>query len=145
MPESVLEPLTAVSAVMKPVQSMPLSMTLGHQYDDPGSKYESLGLGEAVKLSPTSYLDVGVVRHNLLRGGNSASGMSSLRSTGGGMNNEAGSGGSGDDSNDNDAGTGSGNGDDGRGSSDGDGNGNDTGTGGGNGGDGRGGSGGEGI
>ncbi|GKC47585.1 hypothetical protein Tco_1065307, partial [Tanacetum coccineum] len=52
----------------------------------------------------TSYLDVGVVGHNLLRGGNSASGMSSLRSIGGGMDNEAGSGSSGDDDNGNDVG-----------------------------------------
>ncbi|GKE16838.1 hypothetical protein Tco_1424415 [Tanacetum coccineum] len=58
------------------------------------------------------------------------------------MNNKAGSGGSGDDSNGNDASTGGGNGDDGRGGSGGDGNGNDAGIGGGNGGDGRGGSGG---
>ncbi|GJR94277.1 hypothetical protein Tco_0045845 [Tanacetum coccineum] len=64
-----------------------------------------IGLGTAVKLSPTSYLDVGVVRHNLLRGGNSASGVSSLRSTSGGMNSEVGSGGSGDDGNGNDVGT----------------------------------------
>ncbi|GKB48983.1 hypothetical protein Tco_0899736 [Tanacetum coccineum] len=41
----------------------------------------------------------------VLRGGNSASGVSSLRSTGGGINSEAGSGGSGDDGNGNDVGT----------------------------------------
>nr|GFA46299.1 hypothetical protein [Tanacetum cinerariifolium] len=39
------------------------------------------------------------VRHNLLRGGNSASGMSSLWLTGGGINSDAGSGGSGGDGN----------------------------------------------
>ncbi|GKF89730.1 hypothetical protein Tco_0263693, partial [Tanacetum coccineum] len=60
------------------------------------------GLGAAVELSPTSYLDVRIVRHNLLQGGNSALGMSSLRSTSGGMNSEAGSG---DDGNGNDMGT----------------------------------------
>ncbi|GJZ94136.1 hypothetical protein Tco_0666339 [Tanacetum coccineum] len=64
-----------------------------------------VGLRAAVELSSTSYLDVGAVGHNLLRGGNSASGMSSLRSTSGGMNSEAGSGGSGDDGNGNDVGT----------------------------------------
>ncbi|GJY16376.1 hypothetical protein Tco_0386798 [Tanacetum coccineum] len=77
---------------MKPMQSMLLSMT-------PMKRY---GLGAAIELSPTSFLDVGVVRHNLLRGGNSASGVSSLRSTGGGTDSEAGSGGSGDDGNDGD-------------------------------------------
>ncbi|GKG39766.1 hypothetical protein Tco_0463911, partial [Tanacetum coccineum] len=66
------------------------------------------GLGAAVELSLTSYLDVGAVRRNLLRGGNLASGMSSLWSIGGGMNSKAGSGGSGDDSNGNDVGTGGG-------------------------------------
>ncbi|GJZ32855.1 hypothetical protein Tco_0578291 [Tanacetum coccineum] len=67
---------------------------------------DSSSLGAAVELSsPTSYLDVRAVRHNLLRGGNSASGVSSLRSTGGGMNSEAGSGGSGDDGNGNVVGT----------------------------------------
>ncbi|GKF25349.1 hypothetical protein Tco_0081243, partial [Tanacetum coccineum] len=72
--------------------------------------------------SPTSYLDVGAVRHNLLRGGNSASRMSSLQSTGGGMNSEAGSGGSGDDGNGNNVGTGGGKcSDDGGGSSGGEG------------------------
>ncbi|GKF53296.1 hypothetical protein Tco_0160206, partial [Tanacetum coccineum] len=58
--------------------------------------------GAAVELSPTSYLDVRAVRHNLLRGGNSVLRMSSLRSTGGYMNSEAGSG---DDGNGNDVGT----------------------------------------
>ncbi|GKE09925.1 hypothetical protein Tco_1413476 [Tanacetum coccineum] len=62
-------------------------------------------LGAAVELSPTSFLDVGVVRHNLLRGGNSASGVSSPWSTSGGMDGEAGSGGSEDDGNSNDVGT----------------------------------------
>ncbi|GKE52087.1 hypothetical protein Tco_1487243 [Tanacetum coccineum] len=77
---------------------------------------------EAVELSPTSYLDVGAFGHNLLRGGNSASGMSSLRSTGGGMNSESGSGGSGDDGNGNDLGTDGGKyGDDGGGGSGGEG------------------------
>ncbi|GJX45895.1 hypothetical protein Tco_0262571 [Tanacetum coccineum] len=69
---------------------------------------QSHGLGVAVELSPTLYLDVGAVRHNLLRGGNSTSRMSSLRSTGGGMNSEDGSGGSGDNGNSNDACTGGG-------------------------------------
>ncbi|GJX70000.1 hypothetical protein Tco_0307171 [Tanacetum coccineum] len=64
-----------------------------------------LGLGAAVELSPTLFLDVGVVRHNLLRGGNSASRVSFLQSTGGGMDSEAGSGGSGDDGNGNYVGT----------------------------------------
>ncbi|GJT44121.1 hypothetical protein Tco_0952836 [Tanacetum coccineum] len=39
-------------------------------------------LGAAVELSPASYLSAGAVRHNLLRGGSSASGVSSLQSTG---------------------------------------------------------------
>ncbi|GKE77197.1 hypothetical protein Tco_1543317 [Tanacetum coccineum] len=72
---------------------------------------------ESSRTLPTSYLDAGVVRHNLLRGGSSASGISFLRSTGG-MNNKSGSSGSGDDD---------------RGSSGGDGSGNDAGTSGGNG------------
>ncbi|GJT12535.1 hypothetical protein Tco_0859577, partial [Tanacetum coccineum] len=59
----------------------------------------------AVELSPTSYPDVRAVRHNLLRGGNSTLGMSSLRSTSGGMNSDAGSGGSGGDGNGDDVGT----------------------------------------
>nr|GEZ29416.1 retrovirus-related Pol polyprotein from transposon TNT 1-94 [Tanacetum cinerariifolium] len=73
-----------------------------------------------VKLSPTSNLDMRAVRHNLLRGGNSASGMSSLRSPNGGMNSDVGSGGSGGDGNGNgnDVGTGGGKySDDGRGGS----------------------------
>ncbi|GKD38257.1 hypothetical protein Tco_1258464 [Tanacetum coccineum] len=70
------------------------------------------------RTPPTSYLNVGAVRHNLLRGGNSALGMSSLWSTGGGMDSGAGSGGSGDDGNGNDVGTGGGKcSDDGRGGS----------------------------
>ncbi|GKF91561.1 hypothetical protein Tco_0275262, partial [Tanacetum coccineum] len=46
-------------------------------------------------LSPISYLDPIVDKYNLLRGGCSDSGMSSLRSTGGGMYRDGGSGGSG--------------------------------------------------
>ncbi|GKF82377.1 hypothetical protein Tco_0244033, partial [Tanacetum coccineum] len=61
-------------------------------------------LGDAVELSPTSYLDVRAVRHNLLRGGNLASEVSSLWLTGG-MNSEADIGGSGDNGNGNDVGT----------------------------------------
>ncbi|GKD57420.1 hypothetical protein Tco_1290807 [Tanacetum coccineum] len=57
-----------------------------------------------IRTLPHLYLDVGAVEHNLLRGGNSSSGISSLWSTGG-MNNEGGSGGRGDDGNGNDAGT----------------------------------------
>ncbi|GKG37431.1 hypothetical protein Tco_0447604, partial [Tanacetum coccineum] len=57
------------------------------------------GLGAAVELSPISYLDVGAVEHNLLRGGNLSSGISSSRSTGGGMNSETGSGGRGSEGN----------------------------------------------
>ncbi|GJY06250.1 hypothetical protein Tco_0373304 [Tanacetum coccineum] len=45
---------------------------------------------------------------NLLQGGNLASGMSSLRLTGGDMNSKTGSGGSGDNGNGNDVGTGGG-------------------------------------
>ncbi|GJS98255.1 hypothetical protein Tco_0819425 [Tanacetum coccineum] len=60
---------------------------------------------QGVELSSTSYLNVRAVRHNLLRDGNLASGVSSLRSTSSGMNSEAGSGGSGDDGNGNDVGT----------------------------------------
>ncbi|GKB22430.1 hypothetical protein Tco_0861831 [Tanacetum coccineum] len=48
------------------------------------------------------------VKHNLLRVGKSASGVSSLWSTGGSMNTNTGSGGSGDDGNGNDVGTGGG-------------------------------------
>ncbi|GKB81458.1 hypothetical protein Tco_0948353 [Tanacetum coccineum] len=66
-----------------------------------------VSLGAAVELSPTSYLNVRAVRHNLLRGGNSALEVSSLRSTGG-MNSEASNGGSGDNGNSNDVGTGGG-------------------------------------
>nr|GFD37204.1 hypothetical protein [Tanacetum cinerariifolium] len=65
-------------------------------------------LGAAVELSPTSYLDVREVRHNLLRGGNPASEASSLRSTGDGMDSEAGNGGSEDNKNANDVGIGGG-------------------------------------
>ncbi|GKD67056.1 hypothetical protein Tco_1309164, partial [Tanacetum coccineum] len=61
-------------------------------------------LGAVVELSPTLYLGAGVVRHNLLRGGSSASRVSSLQSTGG-MNSEAGNGGSRDNGNGNDVGT----------------------------------------
>ncbi|GKG53387.1 hypothetical protein Tco_0552655 [Tanacetum coccineum] len=50
------------------------------------------------------HLDVRAVRHNLLQGGNSASEVSSLRSTGG-MNSEVGNCGSGDNDNGNDVGT----------------------------------------
>nr|GEX41272.1 hypothetical protein [Tanacetum cinerariifolium] len=70
----------------------------------------------AIELSPTSYLDVGADRHNLLQGGNLASVKSSLRSTGGGMNSDASSGGSGGNGNGNDVGTSGGKySDDGRG------------------------------
>ncbi|GKE09086.1 hypothetical protein Tco_1412637 [Tanacetum coccineum] len=75
-------------------------MNPAHRYSDPASKRRSC-LGAVVELSPTSYLDVRAVRHNLLQGGNSASGVSSLRSTSDGINSEAGSGGSGDDGNGN--------------------------------------------
>ncbi|GKG26702.1 hypothetical protein Tco_0402405, partial [Tanacetum coccineum] len=49
----------------------------------------------AVELSPTSYREPRVDKHNLLRGGCSDSGISFLWSTGGGMNRDGGSGGSG--------------------------------------------------
>ncbi|GJT17246.1 hypothetical protein Tco_0875952 [Tanacetum coccineum] len=49
----------------------------------------------AVELSPTSYLEPRVDKCNLLRGGYSVSGISSLRSTGGGMYRDGGSGGGG--------------------------------------------------
>nr|GFA70930.1 hypothetical protein [Tanacetum cinerariifolium] len=76
-------------------------------------------LEPAVELSPTLNLDVRAVRHNILQGGNSASGMSSLRLTCGGMNSDAGSG---CDGNGNDVGTGGGKySDDGRGGSGGEG------------------------
>ncbi|GKF61594.1 hypothetical protein Tco_0181648, partial [Tanacetum coccineum] len=52
-----------------------------------------------VELSLTSYREPRVDKHNLLRGGCSDSGISSLRSTGGGMYREGGSGGSGGDGN----------------------------------------------
>ncbi|GJX83894.1 hypothetical protein Tco_0333375 [Tanacetum coccineum] len=56
-------------------------------------------VGLAVELSPTSYLEPNVDKYNLLRGGCLDSGISSLRSTGGGMYREGGSGGSGGDGN----------------------------------------------
>ncbi|GJT15963.1 hypothetical protein Tco_0874669 [Tanacetum coccineum] len=62
-------------------------------------------LHQAIEPLPTLYLDVGAVGHNFLQGGNSASGMSSLQSTGDGMNSEASSGGSGDDGDGNDVST----------------------------------------
>ncbi|GJX92911.1 hypothetical protein Tco_0347497 [Tanacetum coccineum] len=112
VPESVPMSLTTVPVVMKPVQSMSSSVTPVRRYGNPASGklgHSSIdpleGLGAAVELSPTSYLDVGAVRHKLLRGGNLASGMSSLRSTGDGMNSKTGSGGSGNDGNGNDMGT----------------------------------------
>ncbi|GJR11497.1 hypothetical protein Tco_0794149 [Tanacetum coccineum] len=52
-------------------------------------------VGLAVELSPISYLEPRVDKCNLLRGGCSDSGISSLRSTGGGMYRDGGSGGSG--------------------------------------------------
>nr|GFA51748.1 hypothetical protein [Tanacetum cinerariifolium] len=83
------------------------------------STTQSPGLAAAVKLSSTLYLDVGAVRHNLLRGGNSTLGMSSVQSTSSGMNRDAGSGG---DSNSDDLSTGGGKyNDDGRGGSGGEG------------------------
>ncbi|GJS47462.1 hypothetical protein Tco_0597583, partial [Tanacetum coccineum] len=53
----------------------------------------------AVELSPISYLEPIVDKYNLLRGGCSDSGISSLRSTGGGMDRYGGSGGSEGDGN----------------------------------------------
>ncbi|GJT95526.1 hypothetical protein Tco_1091044, partial [Tanacetum coccineum] len=51
----------------------------------------------AVELSSTSYLEPRVDKYNLLQGGCSDSGISSLRSIGGGMYRDGGSGGSGSD------------------------------------------------
>ncbi|GKG47871.1 hypothetical protein Tco_0507356, partial [Tanacetum coccineum] len=51
----------------------------------------------AVELSPISYLEPRMDKHNLLRGGCSDLGISSLWSTGGGMYRDDGSGGSGGD------------------------------------------------
>ncbi|GKB72701.1 hypothetical protein Tco_0934113, partial [Tanacetum coccineum] len=66
-------------------------------------------VGLAVELSPISYLEPRVDKHNLLRGGCSDSGISSLRSTGGGMYRDGGSGGSrGDGGGSNGDGTGGG-------------------------------------
>ncbi|GJS05221.1 hypothetical protein Tco_0321729 [Tanacetum coccineum] len=72
-------------------------VTTGSVVVTPGSIVDTTGSvvvtpGATVELSPTSYLDVRAVRHNLLRGGNLALGMSSLRLNGGGMNSEDGSG-----------------------------------------------------
>ncbi|GKE87314.1 hypothetical protein Tco_1564789, partial [Tanacetum coccineum] len=53
----------------------------------------------AVELSPISYLEPRVDKYNPLRGGCSDSGISSLRSTGGGMHRGGGSGGDDDGSN----------------------------------------------
>ncbi|GKG43178.1 hypothetical protein Tco_0479862, partial [Tanacetum coccineum] len=52
-----------------------------------------------VELSPTSYLEPRVDKHNLLRGGSSDLGTTSLWSTCGGMHRDGGSGGSGGDGN----------------------------------------------
>nr|GFB24286.1 hypothetical protein [Tanacetum cinerariifolium]GFB25151.1 hypothetical protein [Tanacetum cinerariifolium] len=51
-----------------------------------------LSISLAVELSLTSYLEPRIDKHNLLRGGISISGISSLRSTGGGMCRGGGSG-----------------------------------------------------
>ncbi|GKF15370.1 hypothetical protein Tco_0056832, partial [Tanacetum coccineum] len=56
-------------------------------------------VGLAVELSPTSYLEPRANKHDLLRGGRSDSRISSLRSTGGGMYRDGGSGGSEGDGN----------------------------------------------
>nr|GEV44100.1 hypothetical protein [Tanacetum cinerariifolium] len=97
-----------------------LSVLLLHHSELSHSSIDPSRVVDAVELSPTSYLYVRAVRHNLLRGGNSASEVSSLRSTGDGMDSEAGNGGSGD--NGNDVGIGSGKcSDDGRGGSGGEG------------------------
>ncbi|GKE49007.1 hypothetical protein Tco_1480265 [Tanacetum coccineum] len=56
-----------------------------------------VGLG--VELSPISYLEPRVDKHNLLQGGSSYFGTSSLWSTGGGMYRDGGSSGSGGDGN----------------------------------------------
>ncbi|GKG42894.1 hypothetical protein Tco_0479578, partial [Tanacetum coccineum] len=53
----------------------------------------------AVELSPISYLEPRVDKHNLLRGSCSDSGISSLWSASGGMYRDGGSGGSGGDGN----------------------------------------------
>ncbi|GKC94151.1 hypothetical protein Tco_1159593 [Tanacetum coccineum] len=50
--------------------------------------------GLAVELFQTSYLEPRANKHDLLRGGRSDSGISSLRSIGGGMYRDGGSGGS---------------------------------------------------
>ncbi|GKA89900.1 hypothetical protein Tco_0811712, partial [Tanacetum coccineum] len=56
-------------------------------------------VGLVVELSPTSYLEPRANKHDLLRGGYSDSGISSLWSTGGGMYRDGGSCGSGGDGN----------------------------------------------
>ncbi|GKE34885.1 hypothetical protein Tco_1454207 [Tanacetum coccineum] len=90
----------------EPIEKLePLDPTVVQSY---GETEYPRSIRAVVELSPTSYLGVGAVRHNLLRCGNSALGMSSLWSTGSGINTEAGSGGSGDDGNGNDVDTGSG-------------------------------------
>ncbi|GJW21043.1 hypothetical protein Tco_0031665 [Tanacetum coccineum] len=65
----------------------------------PGESSIHHKVGLAVELSPTSYLEPRVDKYNLLQGGCSDSGISSLRSTGGGMYRDGGSGGSGGDGN----------------------------------------------
>ncbi|GKE24298.1 hypothetical protein Tco_1435810 [Tanacetum coccineum] len=73
-----------------------------HTHDHGGSEApngspDSILSSLAVELSPISYLEPRVDKHNLLRGGCSDSGISSLHSTGGGMYRDGGSGGSGGD------------------------------------------------
>ncbi|GKB72979.1 hypothetical protein Tco_0934391 [Tanacetum coccineum] len=58
---------------------------------------ERIAIGLAVELSPTSYLEPKANKHDLLQGGCSDSRISSLRSTGGGMYRDGGSGGRGGD------------------------------------------------
>ncbi|GKA51831.1 hypothetical protein Tco_0745027 [Tanacetum coccineum] len=70
-----------------------------HTHDHDGSEApdgspDSILSSLAVELSPISYLEPRVDKHNLLRGGSSDSGRSSLRSTGDGMYRDGGSGGS---------------------------------------------------
>ncbi|GKB33200.1 hypothetical protein Tco_0872601, partial [Tanacetum coccineum] len=79
------------------VSGVPVDGSRVHTHDHDGSKApdespNSILSSLAVELSPTSYLEPRVDKHNLLRGGCSDSGISSLRSTGGGMYRDAGSG-----------------------------------------------------
>ncbi|GKC01132.1 hypothetical protein Tco_0987268 [Tanacetum coccineum] len=89
-PDSILSSEPKLLGKHKP-PPIPSILSLGE------SSYPPISL--AVELSLISYQEPRVDKHNLLRGGCSDSGISSLRSTSGGMYRDGGSGGSGGDGN----------------------------------------------